>query len=155
MGSVIALRERQPLVPNTPSDKEQLIAELTTLVRRLKVEQVLAGWGYAVRRITNNVVNASAYLLVLDTSDRTIKISGFGKTELTKASDEYLQIERAAADNPQIQAVLVSVDSVAALQSAYPNYYLDTSAFLRELRRAVSEQPRKQRAASRRQARDK
>jgi len=142
MGSVIALRERQPLVPNTPSDKGLLIAELTTLVRRLRVEEVLAGWGYAVRQITNDVQNASAYLLVLDTKAKTIRISGFRKTQLAKASDEYLNTERTTADNLDIQAVLVSVESVAALKSAFPNYYLDTTAFLKELKRAVGEQPK-------------
>jgi ppGpp synthetase/RelA/SpoT-type nucleotidyltranferase len=138
MGSVIALRERQPLVPNTPLDKAELISELKTLVARLQVEEVLAGYGYAVKRITDNVQNASAYLLVLDTNAKTIRITGFKKTELSKASDEYLRIEKTSADNPHIQAVLVSVESVAALPSAYPNYYLDTAEFIKELRRALS-----------------
>jgi hypothetical protein len=137
MGSVIALRERQPLVPNTPSDRGQLIAELRELSTRLKVEDILSGWGYAVRQIKRDLEDADAYLLVLDTNSKTITITGFRKSHLAEASDAYLSIERTSADNPHLQAVLVSVDSVSALSSAYPNYYLDTRAFLKELRRAV------------------
>lgn len=32
----------------------------------------------------------------------------------------------------------MSVDSISALQTAYPNYYLDTSAFLDAVRLAIS-----------------
>ena len=35
-------------------------------------------------------MNANAYLLVLDTNAKTVRISGFRKTQLAKASDEYL-----------------------------------------------------------------
>jgi hypothetical protein len=31
----------------------------------------------------------------------------------------------------------VSVEKMQALKTAYPNYYLDTSVFLRELKRAL------------------
>jgi hypothetical protein len=38
---------------------------------------------------------------------------------------------------PGAEAVLVSVDSVTALRSAYPNYFLDTKAFVEAYKLAV------------------
>jgi hypothetical protein len=81
--------------------------------------------------------DASAFLLVLDSTKRTIDVTGFRKDELKQASEEYLIVETMTADKPEIQAVLVSVDSLAALRSAYPNYYLDTQVFLEALRYAT------------------
>ena len=48
-----------------------------------------------------------------------------------------MSIEKVNISNPGIQAVLVSVDSVAGLRSAYPNYYLDTRAFLKVVRDTI------------------
>jgi hypothetical protein len=138
MGSAIALREKQPLVPGTPTNKAQIIDELRQAAERLNVEELLLGWSYALRRLPpKNVSNAATFLVKLDTAAHTFSIWGFSKDELPKASDHYLRVEKEIASNPAVQAVLVSVDSVHALRSAYPNYFLDTTAFLRALRFAI------------------
>ena len=66
-----------------------------------------------------------------------VNILGYTKRELTKAQLDYLRTEKeiAAASG---DAVLVSVDSMAALRRAYPNYFLDTKRFVEELTRAIS-----------------
>jgi hypothetical protein len=62
-----------------------------------------------------------------------------GYDELQRATDDYLQIEKENVSNPATQAVLVSVDSVAGLRSAYPNFYLDTRMFLKMVRETIGE----------------
>jgi hypothetical protein len=57
--------------------------------------------------------------------------------QLQNAADAYLQVEKATADNPEIQTVLVSVDSIEALRQAYPNYYLDTGEFVEAMKRII------------------
>ena len=42
------------------------------------------------------------------------------------------------AVRPEADVVLVSVDSMAALRRAYPNYFLDTRAFLEAVKAAVA-----------------
>ncbi len=49
----------------------------------------------------------------------------------------YLNFEKEARQNPSLQVVLVSVDSLSALKDTYPNYYLDTTAFLQAVRKAT------------------
>ena len=139
MGSAIALRERKPLVPDTPTDQTELITELRQLTNQLKVEEVLSGWGYALRRtevLGEKEKNAKAYLLVLNPNEHTINVTGF--SDLEKASEEYLKVEKSlSTDLSGAQAVLVSVESLTALRSAYPNYYLDTTEFVFALKRAI------------------
>lgn len=138
MSSAIALREKRPLVPGTPTDKTKLIEELRELAQKLRVQTMLAGWSYALRRLpAKNVTDAVAFLVVLDTAAYTLTTTGFRKEELSKASEAYLAVEKANASIPSTQAVLVSLDSVHAIRSAYPNYYLDTTAFIAALNFAI------------------
>lgn len=110
MSSVIAFRERQPLIPGTPDDKATLTKELRQLADKLNVQKCLRGWAYALTRLpAKNVTNAVAFLVVLDLKAWTLNTTGFKQEELSKASEAYLAVEKAA--NPNVQAVLVSLHS--------------------------------------------
>ena len=138
MSSAIAIRERQPLVPGTPTNPAELVEELRALTDKLNVVNALQGWSYALKQLpTKNVTDAVAFLVVLDTVAYTLATTGFKKEELPKASEAYLAVEKATAAKPGTQAVLVSLDSVHALRSAYPNYFLDTNAFVTALKFAI------------------
>ena len=138
MGSAIALREKQPLVPGTPHNKGDLAKEIKVLVDELKIEAVLRGWGFAVKLLKDKLRDAYAYLLILDIKANTISVQGFQRRELPNASERYLLVEKETAGKPEVQAVLVSVSSMAALQRAYPNYFLDSTAFLEAVRHATT-----------------
>jgi hypothetical protein len=139
MGSAIAIREKLPTVPETPNDKGKLVVELRSLSRKLRIEEVLEGWSSAVNRLEEEAMatDVYAFLLVFDSGQKTIRVRGFKKADSIKADEEYLRVEKEFAGNPDVQAVLVSVDSLAALHSAYPNYYADTTAFLEAVRLAT------------------
>jgi ppGpp synthetase/RelA/SpoT-type nucleotidyltranferase len=146
MGSAIALRESTPLVPGCPENKDDLVSEIRDLSGQLNVEDMLMGWGVAVHNIlTGPAHGAAAFLLELDTSNKTLQTTAFKSDELQKASDEYLRIEKQTEGRPEIQAVLVSVESLEALKAAYPNYYLDTGAFIGAMKYAVGESEKKSR----------
>lgn len=70
---------------------------------------------------------------MLNTTDSTIKVTGF--QHRFKADEAVADIERTKRDD--LDAVLVWVRSVRDLETAYPNYYADTSAFLDALNRAL------------------
>ncbi|WP_162601464.1 hypothetical protein [Occallatibacter savannae] len=59
----------------------------------------------------------------------------FKKDQVAAANASYAEIEK---EHPELQAVLVSVDSLAALRTAYPNYFLDTSAFIEMIEKTIS-----------------
>jgi hypothetical protein len=139
MGSAIALRESCPTVPGTPWTKKELTEEIRELSEKLSVEEVLKGWGMAVEKLTSAPGDAAAFLLVLDARDKTLDTTPFKSDELQAASEAYLRIEKQMEGRPEIQAVLVSVEDVTALRDAFPNYYLDTSAFIEAIHVAIYE----------------
>lgn len=137
MASVIALREGCPLVPGTPTDQGELIAELRHHATQLDVHHRLKAFGAALRTIPEaDLRNAHYFLLELDPDAQSITIKGFSNREAEAASEEYLEAER-KAQGGTADAVLVSVDKLESLRRAYPNYFLDTDVFLRTLGEAL------------------
>lgn len=141
MSSEIAAREKRPLVPDTPTDHNELVEELRRLVEKLDVQNTINGWGTGVKVISEREKSAHTYLLILDSKKRVITHIGFTKQQMPEAQRRYLAAETDNADKPWIQAVLVSVDSVSALRRAYPNYYLDSVAFSQAISRAIYKGP--------------
>jgi ppGpp synthetase/RelA/SpoT-type nucleotidyltranferase len=139
MSSEIARREDTSRVPNTPETSKELRREIREHAKRLDVVARLQAYGIALRELEHPGRGGSRYfVLELNVSENSLTIREYGSTELLRASEEYLAIERATADDPARDAVLVSVDSVAALRRAYPNYFADTGAFLAIVREVTS-----------------
>jgi len=133
-GSVFALREGTAFVPGTPTDPDDLRRELNELTRELKVRQRLAGWARAIRRLPrSNVEEFKWLLLVLNIDSSTIQVTGFAnRAKAAKALDE-IELQKPES----LDAVLVWVDSVNSLRTAYPNYYADTEDFIARLNEAL------------------
>ena len=130
MASELAVRENSPIVPGTPENAAERLAEISFLSEFLQVPLVLQSWGTAVNVIAEDpAFAAGAYLLQLDPVEKRLTITPYRKSQLLEADEAYLQVEKQYEDSAR-QAVLVSVDSLATLRSSYPNYYLDTTEFL-------------------------
>ena len=138
VSSMIAISENQPTVPGTPTEMRELVAEVRNLYASLNVFNVLSGWA-AVTKFTEeraqDAKDAALYLLVLDPEKFTTTLYPYAKEKAAEATAEYARIEK---EQPKLQAVLISVDSVAALRAAYPNYFLDTTSFLELVNKALS-----------------
>ena len=131
MSCSISLSEKSPVVPDAPATMKEIVPELSSLYTKLNVYKVLSGWSAATKHTkehpSESVKEAAAYLLILDPEEFRVTISTYRKEELAAANARYAKVEK---EQPNLQAVLVSVDSVAALRTAYPNYFLDTKAFI-------------------------
>jgi hypothetical protein len=140
MGSVLALREKTSPVPGTSARMSDLRREIREINAELDVPGRLRGYTNALN--VPSMMRAKRrglrmFLMVLDTRAETMHVRGFTMSERQEATDAYLAEERRIASLPGSQAVLVSVDSLAALQRAYPNYFADTRAFIRAVQGAV------------------
>ena len=71
-------------------------------------------------------------------ADDTWDVTGFSSAEQAKASEVYLSTEKMIKDKPTAQAVLVSVESVHTLRTAFPNYFADTRVFIGSVKRALA-----------------
>jgi ppGpp synthetase/RelA/SpoT-type nucleotidyltranferase len=135
MGSFIACKEKKPMVPGTPN-RSELIKELRQLSEQLQAEIKLRGWSYGMQLADERAKPGDeVFLLTLDTVQRTVGIRGF--SDMRKAQDAYLLAEKEL--KPGQQSVLVSVDSLDAIRTAYPNYFADTGVFVGVLEEAVAE----------------
>lgn len=136
MSSAIAARERRPPVPGTPERKDDRKRELAALESSERIISLLEGWRTAM---SHDVVAYNrrymAFMMELDAVKKSLRITPFMDVEA--ANDTYLMREVATETDPNVQVVLVSADSVAALQRAYPNYYVDTAAFIEAIKQEI------------------
>lgn len=139
MGSVIAMREKMPSVPDTPSQRPKLLAELAEYASKLNVSDRLRGYRRAVRAMqAPTQTNSSYFLLQLDPTAGTLNVTGYPAEQIRAASERYTEAEKSAARDRGADAVLVSVESVTNLARAYPNYFADTRVFLQLMEQALS-----------------
>jgi len=137
MSSSLALREDRPIVPGTPEDPKVLARDLRRYVKKLKVIERLNAYGNTLRLIDQPTAkHAHAFLLELNTSDQTLTVRSYESDVV--ATEQYSAIERAIEGEPNKDVVLVRVGSLVALRRAYPNYFLDTTAFVRSVEEAIA-----------------
>jgi ppGpp synthetase/RelA/SpoT-type nucleotidyltranferase len=151
MGSVMAIKESRPLIPNTPTTYKELQLEIMELSKKLDVIGHLDAFRQSLSIFDeeNPDKDAQYYLLELDVSSRRVLVKSYTQSEIVRASRDYIELEAKNINIPTTDVVLVSADSIEKLKIAYPNYYLDTAIFLRAVRDVVSSpsQIRKKRAA--------
>lgn len=144
MGTAIAIRERTSTVPGTPGNRLVLVSELLALSTELEVARRLRAYNAAVRTFEKGADPADKYyLLNLDIQTEQLTVTGFKFGEIDEASKQYLAAEKAAKGSVRRDAVLVSVDSLAALPRAYPNYFADTRVFLDLVDQTLTGRPRR------------
>lgn len=146
MGSAIAMREKRPLVPNTPTNKAELVEELRATAKDQNILQCLVAWGNTIKLLEKETdtplrdfPNPYMFLLNLDTKKEALTVTAFRKDQLKDAEARYLIAEKQSGESTQV--VLVSVESLGALRKAYPNYFADTTDFVAAVRQEIGVGP--------------
>ena len=138
VSSYLAICENCPTVPGTLMTESEILPEMSDLFTKLNVNNVLSGWAatahFPATPQDDKIATAAMYLLVLDPEKFSTTLYPYASDDLSDANAHYAKIEK---EQPNLQAVLVAVDSLAALRAAYPNYYLDTTSFLGLVNNAV------------------
>lgn len=132
MSSAIAEFEGTPIVPGMPTSPTQARSELKAFANARNVIGRLEFYRLALHEVEQqgDFRTSRLFLLVLNTSTPSLTIQGFTGRQRNEAAAEYAKVEQETADKPEIDAVLVSVESMAALRTAYPNYFADTTIFV-------------------------
>ena len=135
IGSGFALIEDIPVADNVPSDGKILISEIRKLARKLKVRRRLEAFGNAIRIVEEHtrIKSHKYFLLSLRPAEESLlQIWAFRGNQLELATTQYLEEERATV-NSSGETVLVSADSIDSLRRAFPNYFLDTQIFIKQM----------------------
>jgi ppGpp synthetase/RelA/SpoT-type nucleotidyltranferase len=139
VSSAIALSEKSPTVPGTPATMDELVPEIRELYTGLNIHNVLSGWSAATKYTKEEpnelIQQAAMYMLVLEPEKFFVSVYPFNRDQLAEANGLYAKFEK---EHPELQAVLVSVDSISALRTAYPNYFLDTNSFITLVEKMIS-----------------
>jgi hypothetical protein len=141
--SLIALKENSPSVPDCPSERSVLVKELQRVIGKLDVFAKLDGLSASIESLSKLQKNegCAAYVLVLDMKERRISLTGFMKSHLEHVASHYLETEKEHFGDPRFQVVQVYVSQIKELKRAFPNYYLDTQAFVTFISEALIEKP--------------
>jgi ppGpp synthetase/RelA/SpoT-type nucleotidyltranferase len=130
MSSALAAMENTPAVPSTPVDVTELRRELSELEKKLDAIRRLRTYGVAPQVLESpDAKNQHFFLLELDVEENQLSVRAYRSGALDQATTDYLAAEKRLASGHNRDAVLVSVDSLASLRRAYPNYFLDTNMF--------------------------
>ncbi len=136
VGSAFAHLEKTPAIPKYQGlSREETFALVVETARQLGVRDSLLAYTVAAKRVQTNMKTGGYHLIVLDPTEKKVSIYSYKKEDLGTASRHYGQIEHRIADGELIQAVLVSAGPIEQLRRAYPNYFLDTREFLKQLYR--------------------
>lgn len=134
MGAAIAQIEGTKPVPKTPRNEKELRSEIRACSDSLKAPGMFNAFGRTLRVIWQDKMlgqRIKYIILSLDTTKNNVTLFGYPSRALGRATAKYAELERKG--NDKTQAVLVSVADAKNLQAAYPNYFMDTTIFLRTL----------------------
>lgn len=115
--------------------REQIFAKTMELEQELGVINRLEMYNSAIAHLEGTNKSAHYYLLELDAEKLRVNVTGYPRGALQQATNKYLEQEKLAKEQENVQVVLVAVQSVAALRKAYPNYFLDTGRFVGRIKR--------------------
>lgn len=133
MSSVFALKEGCPTVPGTPDTYADLQREIIALNDQHHFQGMFSQYGRVIPHLEKKLSHAKYLLVTLDPLNHDVTVRGFKSEQTTEAHRAYTEAEDVLSKDQAVQVVMVSVSSIKALKLAYPNYFLDTQDFLREV----------------------
>lgn len=154
VGSAFAYLEGTTPVPGYEHlSKYETFRSVIRKAKQLDVKDRLDAYTVAANQIHREKGTGSYHLIILDTVQKIVTIRSYGKASLGAAGDDYGGIEKQISSGSPLQAVLVSAGPLDDLRRAYPNYFLDTHQFIRQLDRIERELGRRSNKRLRRTAR--
>ncbi len=135
VSSAFARMENSPIVSQTPQNEKELYLQIKEKEKELQVRQKMKQWMESVKYFDDfkQKKNIQFYLLELDTVLERLNISAFTKKQEKEAIQAYSNAEKRIYNRSEYDVVLVSADNLQDLKKAYPNYFLDTKEFLKQL----------------------
>jgi len=129
------------LEKTSPLDRFRNLCEKSTYkavtqqAGELGVKEKLFAFTIATESVKSDRRQGTYHLIVLDYGAKKVMVQTYPRDEIEKANRDYTQVEKQIEKGGQLQAVLVSAGSLKKLRRAYPNYFLDTQEFLKQLNR--------------------
>ena len=149
MGSYIAQKENLPVVPDTPRSQSALRNAISSLALHIDAIAKLEAYGEMVKIMqnlddavkTHRRIKFSYFhirIKVKNDDSAQVRWRGYSQDQRHKAIQAYEETEENIQNVDREETVLVRASSIEDLKRAYPNYFVNTSVFVEELRKAIS-----------------
>ncbi|HEA3249401.1 RelA/SpoT domain-containing protein [Pasteurella multocida] len=135
-----AYKEKTAIHPDFQKYSEQDIhQQLKSITQETQVLSRLKGMNIASRHIEHpKNKNAEYYLIKLDLDKHMLAITPYTKNQIIEAETAYSALEKEVEKGNNWEVVLVSLSDVKDIKKAYPNYFLDTTRFVREIEKITN-----------------
>ncbi len=114
-------------------DIHSIAKELTDIEQQLQIFSKLQGLIITTKHIDSSNDNGEYYLMELDSDKGAVSLLAFNKKQLNQAESFYQLREMQTKNMQHIEVVLISAGNLKQVKKAYPNYFLDTQAFIKGL----------------------
>lgn len=131
VGGLHAIIEDTAAVPDMPNNESKLRTKIKRLESQLKVINSLQTFSLIATHIERGA--GHWYVLNIDPTRRAVYGEVFQENQFDDAKARLAKLED-EAENTQMQPVMVSVQNIAELERAYPNYFADTKHFVSVLK---------------------
>ena len=119
------------------SSKEDIVTELICIEESAKILTQLSGVAVSAHHIDTITKDYTGYhVLQLIISEHRVRLTAFKEAQDAEIFYKMKEIE--TKDDPNIAIVLMSAGALKDIKKAYPNYFLDTTAFLSNIQRLSS-----------------
>lgn len=139
--SLFAIKEQSPILEEYKEkgyDKKYLMKELYRLNKEYMFNDKLKAISISTNFAKRDNYKDGYYILNINFDLKTVRVIAFPREKEKEASNLYSRLER-GLDERKSAVVLVSVPKIQELQEAYKSYFLDTTHFLREVDKMMSD----------------
>lgn len=141
VSSLFAIKEQSPIMEEYKEkgfDKRLLMKELCRLNNEHMFNDKLKAISISTNFAKRDKYKDGYYILNINFELKMVRVKAFPREKEKEASDLYSRLEK-GLDERKNAVVLVSVPKIQELQEAYPSYFLDTTHFLREVDKMMSD----------------
>lgn len=129
-------REQYYLENLQDEDKKASLLDVKKYASRLEVEKKFIAFAESIKfadgQQKQNQIQGFV-LINIDTEQGSIRMWFFDEKDTALAEEKYIEFEKETAAKPHQVVVLVSTTALGGLREAYPNYFADSTEFIRYL----------------------
>lgn len=117
------------------------VDEIQQELNQTKLINKLQGFNIIANHIQKQRGKKGQYLLItMYLNKGKIDIIQYGRRQFEEANQYYSNIENKYLNDKSVEVVLVSVKNIDDLQKTYPNYFMDTHEFIKNLNKILKKQ---------------
>lgn len=101
-------------------------------IEKIELLNKLRSFNIVADHISNST-KGQYILLKMDFKQRSVEIIQYSKAKFKQANAYYLKMEIDNLNNGAVEIVLISIQDIKKLEQSYPNYFMDTTEFIKNL----------------------